>query len=93
MSCDRAARQLGASGPSALLLPNAGAQTEDRAPVFRDGQAVLAALTAEEIGSLARRWGQLHRETNPGLALDGEELEYVKKNSVPTPLTGCAGGC
>lgn len=77
---------------NACLLARALEKTEDRTPVFLDGRAVLAALTVEEIGSLARRWGELHRQTNPGLALDGEELENVKKNSALTGQTGCAGG-
>ena len=61
--------------------------------VFPDGKAVLAGLTVEEISTLASRWGEFHREANPGLGVTEEELENVKKNSVPTPVNGCAGGC
>ena len=53
----------------------------------------LSGLTVEEIAALARRWSCLRRESDPGLGLDKEELEEVKKNSVPTPMTGCGGGC
>jgi len=78
---------------NACLLARALEKTEDRSPVFADGQAVLAALTVEEIGTLARRWSEFHRSADPGLGLDREGLENVKKNSVPTGQNGCAGGC
>lgn len=48
--------------------------------VFPDGRAVLAGLRVEEIAALARRWSCFNREENPGLDVDGEELELVKKN-------------
>ena len=69
---------------NACLLARALEHGEDHAPVFESGQAVLAGLTVEEIAALARRWSQLRRESDPGLGLGGEELEEVKKNSVPT---------
>jgi len=78
---------------NACLLARALEKTEDRSPVFADGQAVLAALTVEEIGTLARRWSEFHRSADPGLGLDREGLENVKKNSVLTGQNGCAGGC
>lgn len=78
---------------NACLLARALEHGEDHTPVFESGQAVLAGLTVEEIAALARRWSQLRRESDPGLGLGGEELEEVKKNSVPTPMTGCGGGC
>ena len=78
---------------NACLLARALEKTEDRSPVFADGQAVLAALTVEEIGTLARRWSEFHRSADPGLGLDREGLENVKKNSVLTGENGCAGGC
>ena len=56
----------------ACLLARALEKTEDRSPVFADGQAVLAALTVEEIGTLARRWSEFHRSADPGLGLDRE---------------------
>lgn len=37
-------------------------------PVFPDGKAVLAGLTAEEIGALAARWNAFRRANDPGLA-------------------------
>lgn len=77
---------------NACLLARA-LEHEDGAPVFADGRAVLAGLTVEEIAALAGRWGELHRRSNPGLNLSGEELEMVKKNSVPTAGSGCGGGC
>ena len=78
---------------NACLLARALEGTEDRLPVFSDGRAVLAGLTAAEIASLAARWSAFSRESDPGLDLSQEELEKVKKNSVTPPKSGCAGGC
>ena len=62
-------------------------------PVYTGDRAVLAGLTVEEIGGLARRWSQLRRESDPGLNVTEEELENVKKNSGATRKSGCGGGC
>lgn len=78
---------------NACLLARALERSGDHVPAFADGEAVLAGLTVEEIGALAARWGEFHRESNPGLGLDREGLENVKKNSVLTQQSGCAGGC
>ena len=78
---------------NACLLARALERSEDRTPVFTDGRAVLAGLTVAEIAALAARWSAFSRENDPGPDLDGEELETVKKNSVTTPESGCAGGC
>lgn len=78
---------------NACLLARALERTEDRTPVFADGRAVLAGLTVEEIAALAARWSRFRRESDPGPAMDGEELEMVKKNSVTTRESGSAGGC
>ena len=78
---------------NACLLARALERSEDRSPVFADGRGVLAGLTVEEISSLAARWSAFSRESDPGLDLSQEELEKVKKNSVTTPESGCAGGC
>lgn len=78
---------------NACLLARALEQEEERKPVFSDGRAVLAGLTVEEIGGLARRWSQLRRESDPGLNVTEEELENVKKNSGATRKSGCGGGC
>ena len=64
---------------NACLLARALEQEEEHKPVFSDGRAVLAGLTVEEIGGLARRWSQLRRESDPGLNVTEEELENVKK--------------
>ena len=48
--------------------------------VFADGRAVLAGLRLEEIASLARRWSQFNQEENPGLDVDEQQLEQLKKN-------------
>ena len=78
---------------NACLLARALEQEEEHKPVFSDGRAVLAGLTVEEIGGLARRWSQLRRESAPGLNVTEEELENVKKNSGATRKNGCGGGC
>ena len=54
---------------------------------------MLAGLTVGEVAALAARWSQFNREEDPGLELDGQELENVKKNSVRTPESACGGGC
>ena len=78
---------------NACLLARALERTKDRTPVFSDGRAVLAGLTAREIAALSARWSRFSRESDPGLELSGEELENVKKNSGRTRESGCAGGC
>ena len=64
---------------NACLLARA-LETGEGQPVFQNGQAVLAGLRMEEIAALARRWSEFNREENPGLALDSQALEDVKKN-------------
>lgn len=84
--------ELAADGPeralcsNACLLARALERTEDQMPVFADGRAVLAGLTAEEIAALAARWAAFSRENDPGLGLPQEELEQVKQD-----LAGNAG--
>lgn len=78
---------------NACLLARALEDGEGGAPVFADGRAVLAGLTVEEIGSLAARWGELHRAFDPGLNLGEGELEKLKKNSILTRPNDCGGGC
>ncbi len=73
---------------NACLLARALEHGEEHTPVFRDGRAVLAGLTVEEIANLAARWDRLRRESDPGLDLSGEELEDLKKNSAPTGPEG-----
>ncbi len=73
---------------NACLLARALEHGEEHEPVFRDGRAVLAGLTVEEIAGLAARWDKLRRESDPGLDLSGEELETLKKNSAPTARGG-----
>ena len=78
---------------NACLLARALEHGEDHSPVFSGGEAVLAGLTVEEIAALSVRWAELRRESDPGLELSGEELEKLKKNSAPAPVSGCGGGC
>ena len=60
-------------------------------PVFESGAAVLAALTAEEIGALARRWGEFRRWENPSPE-DGEERVDALKKAWSTRLTSAFSG-
>lgn len=53
---------------NACLLARVLKEEESGAPVFLDGEAVLAGLTAEEIGTLAARWSAFRRANDPGLA-------------------------
>ena len=64
---------------NACLLARALEEAGGHTPVFSDGRAVLAGLTAEEIGALAGRWSRFSRENDPGLDLPGEELERVRE--------------
>lgn len=70
---------------NACLLARALERSEDRKPVFSNGQAVLAGLTAEEIAALAARWSRFSRENDPGLDLSEEALEEVKKKLRDSP--------
>lgn len=62
---DRRERALCAN---ACLLARALEDEETGQPAFADGKAVLAGLTAEEIGALAARWSAFRRANDPGLA-------------------------
>ena len=68
---------------NACLL--ARALEEEGSPVFEDGRAVLAGLTAAEIAALSARWSAFSRENDPGLELSQEELETVKANLKDDP--------
>ena len=65
---------------NACLLARALEEGESHEPVFPDGRAVLAGLTAEEIAALAARWAAFSRENDPGLELSARELEQVKED-------------
>ncbi len=49
-------------------------------PLFDSGRAVLAGLTVGEIAALSQKWRTFDREENPGLSLNEQALENVKKN-------------
>ena len=53
---------------NACLLARVLENKESGKPVFPDGKAVLAELTAEEIGALAARWNAFRRGTDPEMA-------------------------
>ena len=76
---------------NACLLARA-LEEEPGKPLFHSGQEVLAGLTVEEISALARRWSQFNREENPGLSLNEEDLENVKKTALrPRRASALAG--
>ncbi len=73
---------------NACLLARALEHGEEHTPVFQSGREALASLTVEEIATLAGRWSELHRSSNPGLDISQEELEKLKKNSALTEQEG-----
>ena len=91
----REGSELAEDGRELALCSNACLleRSEDQTPVFSDGKAVLAGMTAEEIARLAGRWSGFRQENDPGLDLPEDGLEQVKKNSVTIPENGCGGGC
>ena len=44
------------------------------------GREVLSGLRVEEIAALAATWSRFNREENPGLTMEAEQAEDVKKN-------------
>lgn len=70
---------------NACLLARALERTEDHLPLFPDGRAVLAGLTAAEIAALSARWAAFSRENDPGLELSELELEEVKNSLAGDP--------
>lgn len=48
------------------------------APIYADGQAVLEAMSPEEIGRLADHWGAFHRDCDPSPAAGEETLEFYR---------------
>ena len=62
-------------------------------PVYHSGEAVLAAMTAEEIGALAKRWSDFRRAENPS-AEDGEErVDALKKAWSTRLMSAFSGAC
>ena len=62
-------------------------------PVYHSGEAVLAAMTAEEIGALAKRWSDFRRSENPS-AEDGEErVDALKKAWSTRLMSAFSGAC
>lgn len=62
-------------------------------PIYRSGEAVLAAMTAEEIGALARKWSRFRREENPSPE-DGEErVDALKKVWSTRLMSAFSGAC
>ena len=64
---------------NACLLSRA-LETQEGEPVFSSGREVLSGLRVEEIAALAATWSRFNREENPGLTMEAEQAEDVKKN-------------
>ena len=64
---------------NACLLARA-LETQEGEPVFSSGREVLSGLRVEEIAALAATWSRFNREENPGLTMEAEQAEDVKKN-------------
>ena len=93
----REAEELAQGGEELALCANAcllSRALERRGkPVFDSGAAVLAGLSAREIGALAGRWAQFDRAENPAPE-DGEEGALALKKAWSTRLRSAfAGAC
>ena len=93
----REAAQLAGEDRERALCSNAcllaRALSRDGQPVFKDGSHVLEQLTAEEIGTLAKRWAQFNAQANPGPNSESKQVEELK-NVWSTPgKSGCTGAC
>lgn len=84
----RESRELAADGTEQALCSNACiiARALERGgrPVYPDGRAVLEALRAEDIESLADRWGRFNRNCNPS-PLDGAAVRAAKQALEQSP--------
>ena len=94
----REAEELAQSDRERALCSNAcllarALETQEGEPVFSSGREVLAGLRVEEIAALAGTWSRFNREENPGLAMEAEQAENVKKNELRTGRSGCGGRC
>ena len=65
----------------------------DGEPRFRDGEQVLRQLTVEQIYDLASRWAAFNRQVNPGLGVDEEEADRLKKAWSTPGRSGYTGAC
>lgn len=65
----------------------------DGSAVFSSGGEVLRELTVEQIGTLARMWGQFNREVNPAPSSAPERVEALKKVWSARRRSGCSGAC
>ena len=89
----REAEGLARGEAEAALCVLARALERGGQPVFADGGAALAGLSAREIGALAGRWAAFDRAENPSPE-DGEErLEGLKKAWSTRPMSAFAGVC
>ena len=61
-------------------------------PVFADGGAALAGLSAREIGALAGRWAAFDRAENPSVR-EEERAAALKKAWSTRPMSAFAGVC
>jgi hypothetical protein len=76
--------QLAQDGPERALCSNAcliaRVLERDDAPVYPDGQAVLQAMSPEEIGRLADRWGDFNRTCNPSPTEGEREIGACRRS-------------
>ncbi len=81
----REGRELARKGGDPALCSNAcliaHALERKGKPVYADGQAVLEAMSPEEIGRLADQWGEFNRTYNPS-PMDGEAETEARKRSL-----------
>ena len=84
------AREMALCANACLL---AKAVLRDGQPKFRDGEDVLSRLTVEQINRLAKLWMEFNRQVNPGLGVEEEEADKLKKAWSTPGRSGCTGAC
>jgi len=84
LEAGREARKIAQEDREMALCANAcllaRALETDRRPVFQNGSAVLSGLAVGEIATLAKQWSEFNDQENPGLSLNEESAQRLKKN-------------
>ena len=87
----REGRLLAKDGAEQALCGNAAllarALVDEKGPLYESGGAVLNALTAREIGALAKRWAAFDRAENPVPATQSEGEAYYAVSPENANLT------
>lgn len=76
---------------NACLL--ARAMEQDGKPLFQSGREVLEQLTPRQIARLTERWAELDKMENPGVTVEQERAEAIKKAWSTRLKSAFAGVC